>query len=167
MPTPTMLEFPDDKKTLIWDAVKIVIKESPFLKPVKTFHLREGHPDEEKPLTASICPWLRITPTNAQTEQGPKGTIKDPLIITFEYAVAGRNIRNLINMWGAIQNAFMMDGKSPDPDKTLYQYLKDYPGDAKGIYEPVLKMSGLTPEMNTPGYLKGSGLLRMNLLKFP
>jgi hypothetical protein len=97
-------------ETRAFRAIEQVLKNDPILmRAVNKFVAWRGEDDDmygvEKDITATICPFLKISPWPSQSAWITEGQHSMDFIVRIQVAVVGTKFDNLSNFWGAIRNA--------------------------------------------------------------
>jgi hypothetical protein len=100
-----------------WKIVQTLIRQAAAaggaMGQVKTFRLGEGGVDEFYPATEAELPWLRVIPIDSPVKIGSESEWEVDLNFSYEIAVAGTRIVDLMNLCGAFFSAFSQSTQTP------------------------------------------------------
>lgn len=130
------LQLPDAPETLAFRTIDRILRADPVLaRVVRTWKSWTGDATDNFDPTYATCPFLRIGPSASASSWETEGQHRTPLVVGFQLAVAGTDIDQLINLWGALRSALWpLDPTRGDANKTLTAGVK--------IVRPQLSMSG-------------------------
>lgn len=161
--------FPDDKRTYAWKAIKAILRSSPYLSKVKTFCFFEGQDSDLFEPTPDSCPYLQAVPLGGPTKVEYETLSRVAMNVGFRIATGGTNIEDMMNFWGAIEDALGRFAPSPTPTEDVFRHLQnasENPNEGVVSYAFVSDLFRTTvPKLNEPRMCRGEGSLQIVLYK--
>lgn len=144
------LAFVDPSWTTIfstaYDALCLVLKEDQDLKRVvRNWRVFDGTPADLVEFGAAHVPWVQLIPSLSAIDLATVNDYLVPMGVEVMFGVGGTDIRNLLNLWGAILQAFRRD--KPFRDRTVGEYLRDNGANYHGFTQ-----AGGSPEKIPEGW---------------
>lgn len=112
-----LLKIPDHPRTIVYDLVVKALKSDPILRA--TIHpdgwrTYTDEPDNDTPPGEDTMPCLEVMPFGQAASPESFIAQASPLGIAINIATEGLDVRDLLNLWGAVENAlFTGDGARP------------------------------------------------------
>jgi hypothetical protein len=92
-------------------------------------------------------PWMRLTPAPAPIDFVAVNDYKVEFVIRFELAVAGTDVRHMMNYWEAVMTA--LRDQKPHRDRTVRKFLQDH-----GVVHYRIRETAIAPVFNRNGWLE-------------
>lgn len=99
------LNLPKSPYTAIFRQVVEIIKTSPLLGCVKSWKEFVGRPDDFQPPPVSAYPSIAIQVSSSGMTPWSQAASEETMIISFEIAVNGTDVDDLLNLWWAVQKS--------------------------------------------------------------
>lgn len=111
---PKRLELPDAPETTLYRAIVKVLRNDPTLSRIGvTFGTWEDSPEDMRDITASLCPYIELSPAPGNTGWSEENQHRTDFNIDILLTVAGSCADDLLNLWGAVRSAlFPPDGSA-------------------------------------------------------
>ena len=127
------LPLPAPPEETAFSAIEQILSTDEMLNSVtETFLAWRGNIEDTWDPTNSNCPFLRISPSGAESNWETEGQHRMPMEITIEAAVMGSDRRQIQRYWGAIRSALW-----PQNDPERRDFIRGLTQTA-GISRPIL-----------------------------
>lgn len=137
------LPLPDYPWTTAYDALIAVLKEDPELRRVmKTWWTWEGTGFDLETPTAAHAPYAVLTPAPSPIRTETEGDQMVTFRVRAEFVALGTNARDLMNLWGAFQEALRED--RPFRETTVRGHFRENGAHRHRVVEPGLAMGSIS-----------------------
>ncbi len=156
------LPLKDCEETIAFKAIDLILKSDPTIRRVVGINYNSwtGDARDIMPPAPSLCPFLQIAPTPAKSSRWEtEGQQRMPITIGITVAVIGTDVRQLMNLWGAVRRAlFPIDPTARDANRVAAQNAR--------ITKPTLALQGYGVSLPKSGdrMLIAQGQLQLVLL---
>ncbi len=120
----TIKQLPTSPRTKVFRAIDNILRRDPVLSSVirpSSFRSWNGSTHDAAEFSFSMCPAIRLTPSNGPEDWKFPDALVGWLMIKVEMLIPGTDADDELNLWWAIERAIYPDGRTLDNVLALQQ----------------------------------------------